>query len=295
MATPAEEIEGSGEGYFASISDLMVGVLFVFLLMLTVFAISFRSAEDDTRSLEEELQRALAEVEAEKARNQELTERVRLQREQLLQALDLLEGELETRSAVRDRMLSRIKRRLERRGITVQVDARSGVLRLGERELRFATRSAELSDNAGATTDALAAVLADVLPCFAQGAAVQACEPGDTAMLEAVLVEGHTDRRPLGSGSRFRDNFDLSAQRSLTVFRRMIGIAPALRELSNTEGQPLLAVAGYGESRLIRQGASEEDHAANRRIDLRFVLSAPAAAEIRRLSDEIRRVLDTDG
>lgn len=40
--------EEGGEGYFASVSDLMVGILFVFLLMLTVFALNFRDAEDAT-------------------------------------------------------------------------------------------------------------------------------------------------------------------------------------------------------------------------------------------------------
>lgn len=294
MATRAEQIESSGEGYFASISDLMVGVLFVFLLMLTVFAMSFRSAEDDTRELEKKLARALAETEAEKARNRELTQRIDQQRQQLLRALDLLQDELKARSDVRDRMLARIERQLEQRGIAVQVDARSGVLRLGERELRFATRSAELSAEAQATTDALATVLADVLPCFAHGGDRRACEEDDSAILEAVLVEGHTDRRPLGGGSRFRDNSQLSAERALTVFRRMVEAAPALRGLANADLEPLLAVAGYGESRLIRLGSTEEDHAVNRRIDLRFVLSAPGAEEIRRLSKEIRRMLDTD-
>lgn len=294
MATPAEEIEGGGEGYFASISDLMVGVLFVFLLMLTVFAINFRSAESDTRQLEEQLRRALAETSAERERNRELTQRINRQRQQLLRALELLEIRTETRSDARDRMLARIERQLEQRGITVQIDPRSGVLRLGERELRFATRSAELSADARATTDALATVLADVLPCFAHGGERRACEAEDSAILEAVLIEGHTDRRPIGGGSRFRDNSQLSAERALTVFRRMIEVAPALRGLASAELQPLLAVAGYGESRLIRSGTTEEDHAVNRRIDLRFVLSAPAADEIRRLSDEIRRMLDTD-
>ena len=42
--------ESDGEGYFASISDLMVGVLFVFLLMLTVLALNFR---DDSARLDE--------------------------------------------------------------------------------------------------------------------------------------------------------------------------------------------------------------------------------------------------
>jgi chemotaxis protein MotB len=45
----SSELDGSdetGEGYFASVSDLMVGILFVFLLMLTVFALNFREEED---------------------------------------------------------------------------------------------------------------------------------------------------------------------------------------------------------------------------------------------------------
>ena len=41
----ASQEDDGGEGYFASVSDLMVGVLFVFILMLTVFALNFRDAE----------------------------------------------------------------------------------------------------------------------------------------------------------------------------------------------------------------------------------------------------------
>jgi len=35
-----ERHEEEGGGYFASVSDLMVGILFVLLLMLTVFALN---------------------------------------------------------------------------------------------------------------------------------------------------------------------------------------------------------------------------------------------------------------
>src|SRR5579875_1802198 len=42
-----EVSEHAGESYFASISDLMVGILFVFLLMLTIFALNYRDAEQD--------------------------------------------------------------------------------------------------------------------------------------------------------------------------------------------------------------------------------------------------------
>jgi len=48
MTAPVDTAEAeSGEGYFASVSDLMVGILFVFLLMLTVFALNFRDAAED--------------------------------------------------------------------------------------------------------------------------------------------------------------------------------------------------------------------------------------------------------
>ena len=57
-----------GEGYFASISDLMVGILFVFLLMLTVFALNFRDAEDDQKVARQKYEQALA---AEAAARQE--------------------------------------------------------------------------------------------------------------------------------------------------------------------------------------------------------------------------------
>lgn len=53
--SPAEH-EDAGEGYFASISDLMVGILFVFLLMLTAFAINYADEDKDEiiRKLQEQ-------------------------------------------------------------------------------------------------------------------------------------------------------------------------------------------------------------------------------------------------
>src|SRR5690348_10507818 len=60
--------EPAEESYFASISDLMIGVLFVFLLMLTVFALNFR---DDSARLDELIQRAQqAEARANEAEEQ---------------------------------------------------------------------------------------------------------------------------------------------------------------------------------------------------------------------------------
>ena len=49
MIRPHEEPEDAHEGYFASISDLMVGILFIFLLMLAVFAINYATEDKDKR------------------------------------------------------------------------------------------------------------------------------------------------------------------------------------------------------------------------------------------------------
>jgi flagellar motor protein MotB len=294
--------EPEGEGYFASVSDLMVGILFVFLLMLTVFALNFQVSSDELEAAKREQARleALARERAEAAERaqreaealQALLER---QRTALLRALDLLDREVESRRRAREALLTRLRDRLEERGVRVEVDARSGVLRLPERALRFATRSADLDEEARDAVRVVAEVMAEVLPCFAHRGRSRDCGPEDAPILEAVLVEGHTDRRPLTPGPDFRDNFQLSAGRALTVYRAMAGAQPGLLALRNLEDQPLLGVSGYGETRPLpnAQGDAERDYAANRRIDIRFILTARTAEEIERLREEIRAVLES--
>lgn len=329
--------EPEGEGYFASVSDLMVGILFVFLLMLTVFALNYQTSTEDVEALEAELvrletlareraeaaerarreaeqarieaesqrrqaeiERAEAErqrlmVESERERNAELQRLLARQRQALLRALDLLDREVESRQQARRALLERIRERLQERGVTVQIDLRSGVLRLPERELRFATRSAELGPEERRTVSVLAEVMAEVLPCFALGGSGAGCGTDDQPVLETVLVEGHTDKRPLTPDRDLRDNYQLSAARALTVYRALVADRPALLALRNPDEQPLLGVSGYGETRPLpgALGESERDLAANRRIDVRFILSARTAEEIERLREEIRKVLET--
>ncbi|HEY4251090.1 MAG TPA: hypothetical protein VGM87_07810 [Roseomonas sp.] len=319
--------EEEGEGYFASISDLMVGVLFVFLLMLTVFALNFRDdsarldelitrlerAEHaaDAARLEAERQRieaerqqviaheaqVIAEREAERARlREEEAARLRAQNEalraRLQEAAEALTRELAGREAARDGLLRRLARGLEAREIRFILDERSGVLRLSD-AVPFAPGRSDLTDpRARRTVTALAEVLAEALPCFAQGAAAQSCGADDAAILEAVLVEGHTDRQgyPNMSPTQSQQQNDLlSTSRALTVFAELRRQQPALEALRNPSDQPLLGVSGYGERRPLPDALtmSGDDLAQNRRIDLRFVLSARTSDELRRLLGEI--------
>src|SRR4051812_11844768 len=91
----------AGEGYFASISDLMVGILFVFLFVLTVFALNFRDAEDDQTAKRRDLEAALARaVQAELEANEA---KVEARHQELLAVAARAEAERQQTIAQRER------------------------------------------------------------------------------------------------------------------------------------------------------------------------------------------------
>lgn len=77
---------------------------------------------------------------------------------------------------------------------------------------------------------------------------------------ELLMVSGFTDDRPvLDSNRRFADNWDLSAQRALTVTRALI-----------EEGVPSSAVfaAAFGSEQPVASNLDEEGRARNRRVEV---------------------------
>ena len=270
--------EGGAEGYFASVSDLMVGILFVFLLMLTVFALNYRVAEHD-----QEVSRARFDIEKARA------DRVR---ELLEQAAAQLQQDIEASSNARDRLLTTLETTLSQRGIQVWVDRQAGILHLPG-DLLFDTLSATLGPRQRDSVGILANALAQILPCFTPITDRTQCELPNLPVLETVLVEGHTDRRPIGvAGTSFRDNDQLSTERALAVFAELRRAQPSLDALRNADGSyPLLGVSGFGDRRPLpqAQGSTEADYGLNRRIDLRFLLAR--TAELERLRGQLEAAL----
>ncbi len=77
-----------------------------------------------------------------------------------------------------------------------------------------------------------------------------------------VRVDGHTDRVPLSGTGRYRNNWELSQGRALSVVEYMVndlGFPPAR-----------LAATGFGEYQPIDPGESAEALARNRRIELKL-------------------------
>ena len=77
-----------------------------------------------------------------------------------------------------------------------------------------------------------------------------------------LRVDGHTDKTPVSQNSIFKDNWELSQARSLSVVKYMI---------SNHDIDPKrMSAAGFGEHQPISFSDSKEDLAKNRRIEFKL-------------------------
>jgi flagellar motor protein MotB len=77
---------------------------------------------------------------------------------------------------------------------------------------------------------------------------------------ELLMVSGFTDDLPIrGAGSAFRDNWELSAERALTVTRALVD-----------SGLPrdALFAAGFGDAHPVVPNSSAENRAQNRRVEI---------------------------
>ncbi len=84
-----------------------------------------------------------------------------------------------------------------------------------------------------------------------------------------VVIEGHTDDRPIGAflKGRFPTNWELSTTRALSVLHYFVdrwGLDPAL-----------LSAAGYAEFRPVAANSTEEGRARNRRIEMAILPIEP--------------------
>ena len=230
MTRKVPQVEGD-ENYFVSMTDLMVGLLLIFIIMLMFFALQFK------------------------------------------ETIHLAEFANDARAKI----LEDIQRMLKEQGVQVHIDQDQGMLRLPESVL-FESGHAELNQAGNFAISSLARSLTHVLPCYTYFAfrAEAECFDG-SAMINAILIEGHTDTDPISSRRLFRDNLDLSAARATNTFRALLDASgedqssgqPLLLSFRNQSGVPVLGVSGYGEHRPISKMKDP-----NRRIDLRILMKA---------------------
>ena len=95
---------------------------------------------------------------------------------------------------------------------------------------------------------------------------------------EILMVSGFTDDRSMRDGKRkFEDNWELSAQRALTVTRTLI-----------EEGMPssMLFAAAFGQEQPLTPNSDEKARAQNRRVEMAPVPKASNAASTRNAAEK---------
>ncbi|MCS3808420.1 OmpA family protein [Xanthomonas sp. 4461] len=135
-------------------------------------------------------------------------------------------------------------------GRVTLVDGRIGI----RGNVLFAFNSDELQPEGREVLKSLAAPLAQYL----------------SAREELLMVSGFTDDRPvLGGNRRYADNWELSAQRALTVTRALIA-----------EGVPAASVfaAAFGSQQPVDSNADEARRAKNRRVEI-APIARPSGAQ----------------
>jgi flagellar motor protein MotB len=269
--------EDEGAGYLISISDMMSGLLFVFIITLVAFIINFQDAIQQSEKKKKQYEQTVIELQKEidreeKSRNV-YAETIR---------------QMVSSNALRAQLLLQIQTELKAKGIVVEVDEKHGVLRLTEQAIRFDSASASLGDDQLRNLQIIGDVLAQIIPCYSSNPPGETngsliCDEKNTGKLDSVFLEGHTDNVPVtNNGSlRFDNNWELSALRAIFTFARLVPERPLLAAMQNSNRQPIFSVSGYGEGRPIEghKHRKPTNDAANRRIDLRFIMTPPSETE----------------
>ncbi|WP_424927070.1 peptidoglycan -binding protein [Amaricoccus tamworthensis] len=201
------------------------------------------AAQVQIETLGANLNAALARVAAEEKARAELEAR---EAERLRIEAEALREEAQDLESYRSEFFGRMSRIL---------GAREGVQVVGDRfvfdsEVLFSTGSANLNAEGREQVARVAQVIRDI-------------SDEVPAQIDWILrVDGHTDKIPLGPGRQFRDNWELSQARALSVVRYMI----------DQQGIPAdrLAATGFGEFQPVDTGDSPEALARNRRIEIKF-------------------------
>jgi len=281
MFSEAETTTEEGENYFVSMTDMMVGMLFLFIILLMLFALNYRVGDDDSKRIKDCL---VGVLQRNAALSQDIDQNVNRIQSSVRRQIEALELAADQRR----RLLATLSGQLRNEGLTVDVDERNGVLRLTEQSVRFEPTRSDIDFRARDNIVRIARVLQNVVPKYA---ACRAFEPQNCAnfrgaALDTIFIEGHTDSTGIDEL-----NWRLSTERAIATYKAIVAEYPDLREFRNRRDQEVVSVSGYSSTRPISVGRTLAAYAANRRIDLRFVMDAETTINLNdllTLNDQVK-------
>lgn len=240
----ASHTSPAGEGehsYMASAADLMVGLLFVFIIMVAFLALQ-KKAEQEAAANE---RLAMLELQKKTGKVEVLADR-------------------DPRGTVTLAIGNEIKDTLR----TVKIDPSSGVITLPE-DLLFDIGSSILKGTAVERLGETSMKLSEVLKCFvANQRKGLMCKQNPLGHeIDTIFIEGHTDSRPM---NREGGNTKLSLDRAISVSNALMSTSN-LMDFKNSQGHPVFSYSAYAENRPLIK--SDPTDGRNRRVDLRIVLT----------------------
>lgn len=254
------------ESYYVSMTDMMVGVLFIFIIMLAYFALQFHKTTLDLTQPKDAqtavllkaaqaLQHKTADIEVDSKAH------VLCVRGDTLGASDsdrhcfAYSGSLpkapatpqDRAQAERATLVGQLESDFDSQKLSATGSATDGNLSFPADQL-FLPNSTTLSPAGAATAQKVAAILMQRLPCYASAQTPEGCSNGGMRMTSVNIVvnasfDAYTEQgRALAA---------LALQRSVAFHNALVQAQPLLGQLKDASGgQPLLQVASWGQSQV---------------------------------------------
>jgi len=287
-----EEDLPEGESYYISMTDMMVGVVFIFILLLTFFGLQYHATTEALTKADDPKTAALLQT-AKTLQTKTVALQVDYDNKVVcLPTNTLTRTPTDTASGANDRrcfafsavktasapagasadetrsaVVNFVNSDLSSSQTAVQADAAGGALNFSADKLFLAGTDA-LSPDGQRIAAEVARSLAARLPCYGYGAGDAAACSGKPKMA-AVNVVGNTSFNAFSpEGQR---DWDLALKRTVAFYRALIGGQPVLGQIKDgatPAAQPLLRVASAGQST-----ASTAVAATAQSISVQFVMA----------------------
>lgn len=227
------------ESPYISFTDLLVGLIFIFLLLIVLLFLEVR----------EEKNEGFFDVPLPTVSDQEALAQI----------------------------LGTVAENVNKQGSQVTVNPEGNALVLAS-DINFATNQRELSISGQATVSQIAQALTQLLPCHASGMVIPVNYNCDEAApkIDTILIEGHTDRQPrAGTQNDLEINWEISMERAQNVFSALMNSSPVLYDLRSygSSENRLFGVVGYAYTRPAVVPSVSRNEPRDRRVEIRFILS----------------------
>ena len=290
--------------YWVSFSDLMAGLLVIFILALVFLMYQQRvvteqsnQAKIEANTQKEEAERAKEKAEKAKEEAEEAKKRAdvaeklaeekederdieRAKSERLRKEIVAGVVKLSEIEKIRIEILSEVSERLREAGIRIEISDNATVLRIPEETLAFETAKWEIPSASKPSVELIGQAIHDAIT-----------KKRRLDFIDTIFVEGHTDSAPFLSGAM--GNWGLSTYRAIAVWEfweDSRSHANQLVGLLNYKKRPVFSVSGYGSTRrIVEEDDTVEERRMNRRIDVRFTMKSVEQTDLEQLIERFPR------